>query len=60
MLKTTRCVLVTVLGIVLVFGCDPSAQICSNESITIARQIKDKLMEILKTTTQLDYLRVRV
>ncbi|XP_063673879.1 voltage-dependent calcium channel subunit alpha-2/delta-2-like isoform X1 [Bolinopsis microptera] len=57
MLKTTRCVLVTVLGIVLVFGCDPSAQICSNESITIARQIKDKLMEILKTTTQLDYLR---
>ena len=59
MLKTSRCVLVTILGMVLVFGCDPSAmQICNSKSVRIAHDITDRLMEILSKTTKLDYLKV--
>ncbi|KAL5257739.1 hypothetical protein ACHWQZ_G012604 [Mnemiopsis leidyi] len=58
MLKTSRCVLVTILGMVLVFGCDPSAmQICNSRSVKIAQDITDRLMEILGKTTKLDYLK---
>jgi hypothetical protein len=64
MLRITRCVLVTILGTVLVFGCDPgpdmALQICNSKAVAMAKEITDRLMQILANTTKLDYLKVRV
>lgn len=58
MLKSTRCVLVTILGVVLVFGCDTGTQVCKDDASTIAKKIKDNLKYLLEETTKLDLLRV--
>ena len=56
--RSIRCVLTTVLGVILVFACDPETQVCKDEARAISIDIRDNLYYLLSNTTKIDLLKV--